>query len=107
MADHPIRPIDHAIAPHPEGVVLAVVVAPRSGKTSFDRVEAGAVRIRVAAPPVEGAANVALIRFLAKVAGVPRSRVRIVVGETGRRKRILFEGLGAAELAARLEQAIA
>jgi uncharacterized protein (TIGR00251 family) len=91
-----------AITAHPNGAVLAVVVTPRAGVTSLGAVEAGAVRIRVAAPPVDGAANAALLRFLAEMTGVGRSTVRIVGGETGRRKRVLFEGITAEELSRRL-----
>lgn len=58
--------------------------------------------MRVAAPPVDGAANAALIKFLAGVAGLPRSRLRILSGETGRRKRVAFGGLSVEELRDRL-----
>jgi hypothetical protein len=51
-----------------------------------------AVRIRVAAPPADGAANAELVRFLAERLGVPRGRVRIVAGALGRRKVIEVEG---------------
>ena len=87
-----------AVSAHPAGAVLAVVVTPRSGVTAFDRREPEAVRVRVAAPPVAGAASAELIRFLAEAVGLPRSRVRVVAGTTGRRKRILFAGLSPAEL---------
>ena len=94
-------PLD-AVSEHRNGAVLAVVVAPKSGTTAFDRRVPGAVRVRVAAPPVEGAANDALIRFLAEVIEQPRSKVRIVAGTTARRKRILFAGLPPAELRRRI-----
>lgn len=87
---------------HPSGAVLAVVVAPRAGKTGFERLEPESVRVRVAAPPVQGAANDALLAFLAGALEVPRSRVRIVSGTSGRRKRVLIAGLDPAELRRRL-----
>lgn len=87
---------------HPTGSVLTVVVAPRAGKTGFERLEPESVRVRVAAPPVQGAANDALLKFLAEAIDVPRSRVRIVSGTSGRRKRVLFAGLDPAELRRRL-----
>lgn len=87
---------------HPSGAVLAVVVAPRAGKTGFERLEPESVRVRVAAPPVQGAANDALIAFLAGALDVPRSRVRIVSGTSGRRKRVLIAGLDPPELRRRL-----
>ena len=91
-----------AIAEHRDGAVLSVTVVPRSGVTAVDRVEAGMLRIRVAAPPVEGAANAALIRYFAETLDVPRRDLRLVSGETGRRKRVLVAGVTAEELARRL-----
>ena len=91
-----------AISAHPRGAVLAVVVTPRSGVTAFDRLERDAVRVRVAAPPVAGAANDALLRFLADAAGIRPSAVRLVAGTSARRKRILFADLTPTELTKRL-----
>ena len=82
-----------ALPSHPDGVVLALVVARRSSKTEFDCVDQGAVRDRVAAPPVDDAANAALIRFLAEAFGLPKGSVQIVAGQSGRRKRVLLVGL--------------
>lgn len=60
------------------------------------------VAIRLQAPPVDGAANAALIRFLARRLGCPASSVRLLRGEKGRRKWVAIEGLTAAELRGRL-----
>jgi uncharacterized protein YggU (UPF0235/DUF167 family) len=106
----PAKPVDpsgaflSAITSHPQGAVLSVVATPRSGVTAFGAVEGDAVRLRIAAPPVQGAANAALLRFLAEAAGVSRSTIRVVAGDTGRRKRVLFEGLTAEELERRLSR---
>lgn len=97
---------DAALAPHADGVVLALVVVPRSGRISFDRVEHGAARLRVAAPPVDGAANAAVVTFLAKAFGLPKGAVRILAGESGRRKRVLLVGLSPAAAATALEQLV-
>jgi uncharacterized protein YggU (UPF0235/DUF167 family) len=67
----------------------------------------GALRIRLAAAPVDGAANAALLRFLADALDVPRSRLTIVSGEASRRKRIVLEGLPVDDLEARLRRALA
>jgi uncharacterized protein (TIGR00251 family) len=67
-----------------QGAALTVRVTPRASRTTFGGVlEDGTVRVRVSAPPLEGKANTALIKFLAKVLGVNRSRVEIVAGEKG------------------------
>jgi uncharacterized protein len=63
---------------------------------------AGAIVIRVTAPPVDGKANAALCAFVAERAGVPRSRVRVVRGATGRDKVVRVEGVDAAALRAAL-----
>ena len=56
---------------------------------------AGAILVRVAAPPVEGAANVALIEFFSTLLGIPKRSVRIVAGERSRSKRIAIAGVTA------------
>ena len=53
----------------------------------------GALRVRVAAPPVEGAANQALVRVLAEELGVARRSVRLVAGAAGRQKLVVVEGV--------------
>ena len=61
------------------------------------------LRIRLAAPPVEGRANAELVRFLVAVLGVRAADVRIAAGATGRRKRVVVTGLSAEDLVRRLE----
>jgi hypothetical protein len=61
-----------------------------------------AVKIRLAAPPVDGAANEELVRFLAERLGLPRSAVTIATGARGRRKIVRIAGLTAAEARQRL-----
>jgi uncharacterized protein len=62
------------------------------------------LKARVAAPPVEGEANAALIRLLAKALGLPRSAVRIASGDTARVKVLEIDGLSEAEVRQRLGQ---
>ncbi len=101
---------DHAasspIAAHARGAVLAVTVVPRASKTDIERLPDGTIRIRLAAPPVDGAANTALLRFLADALGLPRSRLSIASGVTSRRKRIVVENIGVDELIAMLRVAV-
>jgi hypothetical protein len=84
------------------GVVFAVRVVPRAQKNGIQGELGDALKVRLCAPPVDGAANAALVEFLAEKAGVPRSRVRIVSGATGRNKRVEIAGLGAGEAEKRL-----
>ena len=72
----------------PGGVILSVRVIPRAKKTEIAGARDDALLVRVAAPPVEGAANDALVDLLADRLGVPRSAIRIVSGERGRHKRV-------------------
>ena len=72
---------------------LSVRVVPRSSKEGVAGLEGGVVRIRLNAPPVEGQANDALVRFLAKALGVPKSRIALVTGEKGRNKIVRVDGL--------------
>lgn len=71
---------------------LIVHVVPRSKKTEVAGRHGDAIRIRLAAPPVDGAANAELIKFLAERLGVARSAVSIVRGVTARRKTLSIEG---------------
>ncbi len=61
----------------------------------------GALRVRVAAPPVEGAANQALVRVLAEELGIARRSVRLVAGAAGRQKLIVVEGIAPEQIVAR------
>lgn len=80
------------------GVRVRIRVQPRASRTEVAGEHGGALRIRVAAPPVDGEANGELVRFLAKRLGVARSRVRIVAGETGRSKTVEVDGVSAASV---------
>ena len=62
----------------------------------------GAVLIRIAAPPVDGKANAALIAFVAKTLGLPKGAVTIIRGETSRNKVIRVEGQSPADVRAAL-----
>lgn len=57
-----------------------------------------AVKVRVQAPPVDGAANAELVRFIAAKLGVPAARVSIVGGASGRRKIVAVEGMTGSDL---------
>ncbi len=74
-------------------VRFTVRLTPRGGADRVDGVTDGALRVRVAAAAVEGAANEALVRLLARELGVGRSAVRIVAGATTRRKLVAVSGV--------------
>ena len=84
-------------------VRISVYVQPRASKTAIAGLHDGAIKIRLAAPPVDGAANAALIEFIAERLGVARSRVRLVSGASARRKIIEIEGVDEASVAAVLQ----
>ena len=79
----------------PGALELAVLVQPRASRTRVVGEHDGMLKIQLAAPPVEGEANAALLEFLARRLGVPRRQVMLVAGDTSRRKRVRVEGLGA------------
>jgi uncharacterized protein (TIGR00251 family) len=72
--------------------VLHFHVQPRASRTEVVGWHGDAIKIRVAAPPVDGAANAALLTFLADTLHVPRTSVNLVSGGTSRRKRIAITG---------------
>lgn len=75
------------------GIRLEVRVVPRSSRDEIAGEMQGALKVKLAAPPVEGEANKALISFLADLAGVPRKNVAVVRGETSRNKLVEIAGV--------------
>ena len=71
------------------GSAIAVRVTPRASRNKIVEVlEDGTIKIHIAAPPVDGEANAELIGFLAEVLNIPKSRLEIVAGQSGRDKLI-------------------
>lgn len=79
-------------------LVFAVRVVPRASKSAAAGEHGGALRVRVAAPPVDGAANEELVRFLAGALGVAARDVVIVSGHASKSKRVRVRGASAADL---------
>jgi hypothetical protein len=73
---------------------VEVKVTPRASRDEIVGMRDGVLAIRVTAPPVDDAANRAVLKLVSKRAGVPRSRVRIARGARGRNKRIEIEDAG-------------
>jgi uncharacterized protein (TIGR00251 family) len=90
------------IRPAGTGIELLVHVQPGAKRTEVAGPFGDAIRIRVAAPPVDGAANDALVAFLAETLEVSKRAIRIVTGQTGRRKRVAVDGVAPPEVAERL-----
>ncbi len=74
------------------GVLLEILVQPRASRTRVVGVHDGRLKIQLAAPPVDGEANAALVEFLAGALRVRKGDVSIVRGETGRRKTVRVAG---------------
>jgi uncharacterized protein len=84
-----------------DGVRIRVRVVPRASRTELVGFHGDELRIRLTAPPVDGAANAALVSFLADRLAVPRSTVRLLSGETSRSKVVLIAGLEVDQVRAR------
>jgi uncharacterized protein (TIGR00251 family) len=89
---------------HPEGATLSVRVKPRASKSRVLGIRAGALEVAVAAPPVDGAANLELSRTLAEYFGLARGQVRILSGATGKHKRVRLSGTRLEQIEARLNE---
>jgi len=84
------------------GAVLELLVQPRASRTRAVGEHDGRLKLQVAAPPVDGEANAAVLAFVADALGVRRADVVLVRGESGRRKTVRVAGVDAARAAAAL-----
>lgn len=89
------------------GAAIAVRVTPRASRNEITQIlEDGTIKIRITAPPVEGKANEALLRYLAEVLDISPSSLEIVAGQSGRDKWISILGLDSAMVQERIKQAL-
>lgn len=79
---------------------LAVYIQPGASKTELAGLHGGLIKIRIASPPVDNAANRALVEFVAERLGLAKRQVRIVAGLTNRRKVLELDAVSASEFAA-------
>ena len=86
----------------PDGVLLSVKVQPRASSSEIGEPLGSELRIRVSAPPVDDAANEALVRLLVDRLDCPRGKVELVRGQTSRHKVIKLHGLSLTEAIAKL-----
>jgi len=85
------------------GIEIVVQAQPRAAQSAIVGEHAGRLKVRLAAPPVEGAANDELVRVLAKALGVPRSAVTVVRGHASRAKTVRIAGVTTAAARRALE----
>ena len=76
-----------------DGIILQVHVVPRSAKSEFVGVQGDALKLRIAAPPVEGQANKECVRFLSDILGIKKKQVIILGGSKSKNKTIAIEGI--------------
>ena len=81
-----------------DGVTLRLHIQPGAKKTEVAGLHGEALKIRLAAPPVDGKANACLIAFLAKQFGVAKAAISLVSGETSRAKRVHVSGVDPASV---------
>ena len=83
-----------------EGVLLTIHVQPNASRSNYVGLHGDALKVRIASPPVDGAANAALCRFLSEQLTVPVSHVIIRAGHGARRKRVLVKDVTTAQVLA-------
>lgn len=87
-----------------EGCTLSLKVIPRSSRNQVMGVEEGVLKIKLTAPPVDGAANEALVKFLADTFKRPRKSLSLLSGHQSRQKVVRISGLNASEVLEALNQ---
>jgi uncharacterized protein (TIGR00251 family) len=83
---------------HPDGVILSLKVQPRASKNEIIGELGAELKIRVTAPPVDSAANEAVLEFLANRLGCPKRNLELTKGQTSRHKRVLIRGLSVTQV---------
>lgn len=86
------------LQPSTDGVLLRVYVQPKASREGIAGYHGDALKIRLKAPPVEGEANAACIRFLASLFGLPQTNLSIKTGHKSRLKLIEMEGVSIEEI---------
>ena len=90
------------LKPQSDGVLLAVKLQPRASKNEIGDTLGEELRIKVTAPPVDAAANEALVRLLAEALDWPRGKVELIRGHTSRHKTIMLHGFKPADILQKL-----
>lgn len=90
------------LKPHPQGVCLLVKLQPRASSSGIGEAVGGELKIKVTAPPVDSAANEALLKLLADALDCPRRAVQLLRGRTSRHKQVLVQGVTSDAVLAKL-----
>ena len=90
------------IREQPDGVYVSIKLQPRAARNEVAGIIADELKIRITAPPVDNAANEALLRFLAEKLNCSRPAVQMVRGQTSRHKTIRLQGVSVSDALARL-----
>jgi hypothetical protein len=90
------------LKPASTGIDVAIHVQPRARRNEISGLHNGALKLKVVAPPVEDAANRAVIQFFASLLNVPKSRLKIISGEKSRDKMLRLEGVSQPDLLSHL-----
>lgn len=85
-----------------DGVLIAVKLQPRASRNAIGELLGNELRVKVTAPPVDAAANEALVRLLADTLDCPRNRVELIRGKTSRHKTLKVQGFTAREIVQKL-----
>ena len=85
-----------------DGVYLSLKVQPRASKNEIGEVAGKELKVKVTAPPVDSAANEAVLKLLTEALSCPRNAVQLVRGATARHKQVRVVGMGVEEVARRL-----
>jgi uncharacterized protein (TIGR00251 family) len=97
-----VDPLAALVRPRGADVWLDLRVTPRASKTAIEGLREGRLVVKVTAPPVDAAANDAVIDLMAKTFSLPKRQVTIALGATGRQKTIALAGVSAADVRQRL-----
>lgn len=92
------------VSPMEKAVTISVKLQPRSSRNQVVGREGDIYRIKVTAPPVDGKANAALVKLLAKKLGIPPKKIDILSGHASRLKTIRIQDLSLPDVSARLDQ---
>jgi uncharacterized protein (TIGR00251 family) len=89
---------------HPKGTLLSLKVIPRASRNEIGEAIGAELKVKVTAPPVDSAANRAVIELVAETLNCPKSCVSLLRGETARHKTLLLKGMTAEQVETALER---